>query len=387
MDYARGFSIISPMKPMTALITFFCMAIAVLPSFAVALPVTGLYSHEVGVSNQSEQERNRAFQESLAAVIVKVTGEARWLENAGIQQAIENAQSYVEAIEYRSESVPVTTVDETAIETEPEDPSLIPEYIEQQFLNVSFARDLVDQLLVDAAIPVWDSNRPSVLVWMALQSDTGERSLLSPESDPGIIQLMQQFAMLRGIPIIFPVLDFEDRRALSADIIWSLDEQAIRTASERYAADSILAGRLLMTASGDLVGLWQFIFQDQVDVFDSLDTELTSYIGDPLDRITSQLARHFAVLPSVSGFETARLRIEGVTDLTAYAELVAYLQELVLVDSVTISALNGEILELDLSLQGSHGQLFELLSLDRNLTPLENAGFGGPQVRRYRWVR
>ncbi|MBT8146755.1 MAG: DUF2066 domain-containing protein, partial [Gammaproteobacteria bacterium] len=198
---------------------------------------------------------------------------------------------------------------------------------------------------------------------------------------------MQQFAELRGLPIIFPVLDFEDRRTVSADSIWTLDEQAIRVASERYAPDSILAGRLLITASGDLVGLWQFIFQDQVDVFDSLDTDLASYIGDPLDRVTTQLARHFAVAPSRSGIEMARLRIEGIDNLAAYADLVNYLQELVLVDSVAVSTLNGEILELNLSLQGSQQQLFELLGLDRNLTPLGNTGLQGSQVLSYRWIR
>lgn len=370
--------------PLTVLV---CVIGAALSTTVNALPVAGLYSHEVRVNNQSEPERNRAFQESMAAVIVKVTGEPRWLENPSVQRALENAQNFVEAIEYRSESVPVEAADEESGTADSVAPPSLPVFVEQEFLNVSFAQGLIDQLLADNAIPVWDSNRPSVLVWMAVQNDTGERNLLSPDSDPGVIQLMRQFASLRGVPIIFPVLDFEDRRALSADLIWSLDEQAIRAASERYAADSILAGRLLMTASGDLVGLWQFIFQDQVDVFDSLDTELTSYINQPLERITSQLASHFAVVPSSLGPGTARLRVEGVDTLAAYAELVAYLQGLVLVDSVTVSRINGDTLELRLLLQGSQSQLFELLRLDRNLTSMESANLEESRVLHYRWIR
>jgi len=368
-----------------SLALIFCTLPALTSTAVWALPVAGLYRHEIGVNNQSEQERNRAFQESLAAVIVKVTGESRWLENSSIQRAIENARSYVEAIEYRSESVIQESPEESA--TDVGSNATSPMLVDQEFLQVSFAQDLVDQLLADAAIPVWDSNRPGVLVWMALQNDAGDRYLLTPENDPGIVELMQQFAALRAIPIIFPVLDFEDRRALSADLIWSLDDQAIRLASERYAADSILAGRLHITASGDLVGLWQFIFQEQVEVFDSLDTELIRYISEPLDRITAQLARHFAVVPSRIGLQTARLRIEGIDGLVAYAELIAYLQQLVMVDSVTISALNGNVLELNLSLQGSQGQLYELLGLDRNLMPLDPGGLEGGQVLSYRWVR
>ena len=42
---------------------------------SVALQVTGLYSQQVRVSNESNAERTRAFHEALAAVIVKVTGD------------------------------------------------------------------------------------------------------------------------------------------------------------------------------------------------------------------------------------------------------------------------------------------------------------------------
>ncbi|MEZ5491745.1 MAG: DUF2066 domain-containing protein [Gammaproteobacteria bacterium] len=363
----------------------FLLACLGMPASLSALPVTGLYTYEVAVANQSDLERSRAFREALAAVIVKVSGENRWLENPSIDRALETAANYVEAIAYRTESRLVMPDDSTPVPDDTVSPGQ-PISVEQELLNVSFARGLIDQLLAQAAIPVWDSNRPSVLVWMALQNDAGERSLLSADSDPGIIRLMQQFAQQRGLPIIFPVLDFEDRRNLSADQLWALDEQAIAAASARYAPDSILAGRLLFSASGDLVGMWQFQFQDQVQVFDSLDTELASYISAPLNRITNDLARHFAITQTGVNRDVARLRIEGINGLAAYGELVTYLEELVLVDTVTVAALQGEVLELNLSLQGSRGQLSELLSLDRNLTPLDQSGIEGRPVLTYRWM-
>ncbi len=170
---------------------FFCLLLplGVMPVPLLGLPVSGLYSYEVAVANQSDQERSRAFREALAAVIVKVTGEQRWLENAGIQEALQNSGNFVEAIEYRTESRPPAP-EELALLADPApEPLSAAAYIDQELLNVSFARDLIDQLLARAAIPVWDSNRPSVLVWMALQNDAGERNLLSQESDPGIMDL------------------------------------------------------------------------------------------------------------------------------------------------------------------------------------------------------
>ena len=72
---------------------------------ASALQVTGLYDHKVAVNNESDAERNRAFREALEAVILKVTGEHRWLEHPRIEEALGNAQSYIEAISYSSETV------------------------------------------------------------------------------------------------------------------------------------------------------------------------------------------------------------------------------------------------------------------------------------------
>lgn len=47
---------------------------------SLALQVTGLYSQDIPVANDGEAERNRAFAEALAAVVVKVSGDPRWLE-------------------------------------------------------------------------------------------------------------------------------------------------------------------------------------------------------------------------------------------------------------------------------------------------------------------
>ncbi|HAC86764.1 MAG TPA: hypothetical protein DCF95_02365, partial [Gammaproteobacteria bacterium] len=67
------------------------------------LQVEGLYEYRVVVENESDAERNRAFRDALEAVLLKVTGERRWLQSPVLQQAIGNAQSYVEAISYSSE--------------------------------------------------------------------------------------------------------------------------------------------------------------------------------------------------------------------------------------------------------------------------------------------
>lgn len=359
-----------------------------------ALQVTGLYRQQVAVSNESNAERIRAYNAALAAVVIKVTGDRRALQHPTIAQALDNAQSYVEAMSYSSVVIEVEPTASAEVQVKPDAavaavglPQSLPATIEQRYINVDFSAKLIDELLAGANIAVWDSNRPSVLIWMVLQNENGDRSLLSADSNPEIIQIIQSFAAVRGLPIIFPVLDFEDRQNLSADVVWALEQVAISNASARYGADSVLSGRLHVTATGELVGLWQFIFQDEAETFDGFDTDLQSYLHAPLDRITSQLAAFFAIVPEFSNQQMVRLRVEGIKNLTAYSALLAYVNNLGLVETVAAAGLDGERLELDLGLLGDAQQLFELIALDRDLLPIESSLNADNKFLHYRWTR
>ena len=353
---------------------------------SAALQVSGLYSQQIPVTNDGEAERNRAFKEALAAVVVKVSGDPRWLENPAIERAIAQAQNYVEATSYISESIQLPLEDNTASADTDEEQFYT---AEQRIISVNFAAALIDELLEDANIPVWDGNRPSVLVWMVLQSSAGDREFLTADSNPEIVKVMQDFAAARGLPIIFPVLDFEDRRTLTENVVWNLDEAAISIASERYGADSILAGRLHFTASDELVGLWQFQFQEEADVFDGFDSELQSYLYDPLNRITTRLAGYFAILPESIDGGSVRLRIDGIKNLNAYSSLLSYVENLGLVATVTTAEVDGERIELQLNLVGDTRQLYEQIALDRDLLPINNTVEDSSlaTLLHYRWTR
>lgn len=349
-----------------------------------ALQLTGLYSQQIAVSNESDSERDRAITDALAAVIVKVTGEQRWLENPAIERAIDNALSYVEGISYESKEIELPIEDNSVAD----DPANSTFYtVEQRYINVDFAATLIDELLAGADIPVWDSNRPSVLVWMILQTADGERSFLTDAARPEIVQVMQDFAEQRGLPIIFPVMDFQDRRNLSVDVAWDLNEEAISNASQRYDADSILSGRLHFAASGELVGRWKFIFGGETEEFDEYDEKLQAYLYKPLDRITNRLAGYFAINPDTSNQQFVRLRVDGVKNLSAYSALLSYVQNLGLVENVTAAELDGERIELQLGVFGDSRQLFEQIALDRDLLPIESSSISSQSILHYRWTR
>ncbi len=364
MRIAASFANIFLCSPLTSTLLGFLL----LAPLAHGLPVSGLYEQRVAVENESLAERNRAYQVAFRRMILKVTGNERWLESARIRAAAGNAGDFVQAFAY--------TTEETAGRV-----------AGQRHLEVQFSAPLINQLLAAENIPVWGGNRPSVLIWMALQDAAGQRSLLNSETGAEIIDYMRRFGEERGLPIIFPLLDLQDRRNLSVDAIWAQDELAIQAASSRYDPDSILAGRLLFTATGELVGLWQFQFEDETQTFDGFDSELESYLEQPLTRITSQLAGHFALVPGGRSEQSVRLRVDGVRDFSDYSALLEYVRGIGLVRAADIVSVDGERLELRLDLQGGADQLFDLIALDRDLLPTDSGESVDSPLLHYRWMR
>jgi len=361
----------------SCLLTLFLGSLPATP--ANALAVDGLYDQEIAVQSQGNDERLRAYREGLSAVVLKITGAQRWLSNSAVERALRDAQSYVQEVSYSSRTV----------QGQP-----------TNMISIRFDQSLVDGMLRDAGIPVWDRNRPSILLWLTVQNPDGSREMIGSDSDHPVVDIIRAFATERGVPILIPMMDLEDRRNLSLDVAWSLDEAAIRRVSARYGADSILGGRVLASPTGELVGMWQFLFRDNVVVFDSLEQNLETFMETALDRSSAQLAEHFAQAGTIGpSNQRITLRVDGVEEIQDYVDLLAYLREFGVVDSLSAALLDGSSVELDLSLSGTTFLFTEFLSLGRDLLPNEvvdpsadplvsAAQIEAPRPRlHYRWVR
>lgn len=345
---------------------FLLMAWISQPLPVAALPVSGLYVAEIQVADQSERERRRAYTEAFARVITKVTGERRWLEQSQVTAARGSAERYVAEVSYRS-----------AASGGP-----------GGFLSVTFDQAQIDSLLNQAGIPVWDNNRASVLLWLTIQGPDGRRVMLGSSAEHALLDQVRQFAEERAVPVLIPLLDLEDRRLVTPNQAWALDNTALAQAAARYAADSVLAGRVLVTASGELVGLWQMHFRDDVQVFDHIAAQ-EGYMDQPLDFATTRLASYFGLVSSEFEREDqVSLKVEGIRDLQNHMQLIAYLESLSVVRQVQVSALAPDGLQLTLEIAGTRQMLTEFISLGRDLQPLGQSNAAVPAgPLHYRWTR
>jgi len=360
---------------------FICIFLSLFVSPVGAIEVEALYQGTVSVeSRQDARERNRAFGNALRQVLLKVTGNSAIFSNTGIRRALANADDYVDTWSYRTVSF-----DKTAAELPVSEDS---NNIE---LDVSFFEPQIQALLEESAIPFWPENRPYTLVWAVVENELGDRQLAGDgvgESEE-VQRIMEGEADRRGLPLLFPIMDFEDRQAISVDRIWELDEESLALASRRYQSESVLAMRIFRTIGGEVVAKSSYLFRDQVFTRDAFEEPLTDFIGQSVDMAAYELAGYYGIL--LSGTQSrmeVNLTVNGIRSVEDYAGLLGYVNELTDVSEYQVASVNNETIQLRLSTGGQIRQLVETIALNRSLSPLGDLIRENNQVfMNYQWNR
>ncbi len=348
------------------------LAIALSGSVANALEVRDLYLIEVPIKSQSDQERAQAIRTGLAQVVVRVTGASGALTDSYVAQQLTRAQDYVQQFNFvttekRGESGDIETIKK---------------------LKLQFDETLVNGLLRGARLPIWGSNRPSLMLWIVQEQD-GRRALVGADEQDAITEAVSGAAELRGVPVVFPLLDLEDQASLTPLDAWGLFQQRIETASLRYAPAAILAGRMFQDGAGRWQGSWLFIFNERAIRFSMSGAGLDADITAAIDKAADQLAAYYAV--STSPLERARLQVSvsGIDTIGDYDRVSRYLGRLAAVSSHGINRVVEDQIVFTVDTDVSQAKFREELALDNKLAPMEEDGeLATPgAILRYRWRR
>ena len=347
---------------------------------AFAIEVEGLYQGSAPVSSRdSERERNRAFTEAFRQVLLKVTGSPEILTQPQVRQAINNADEYVDTWSYAT----VSTSLESTIEAIEQTPG--------EELNVTFFEPEVLSLLESAELPLWPVNRPYTLIWLVIQDELGQRKLLSSsvQDYDDILALLKTEADKRGLPILLPVLDIEDMRAVSPDDVWNMHGEKLIQASARYQSESVLVVRMFRALGGEVLGESNYYFRDQILSLDSFEEPAENFLRSSISMAAIELSAYYAI--SLSGTDSSikvHLTVEGILDVEDYAGLLEYVGRLTDVNAYQIASVDNETIELILSTGGQLRQLVETIALNRNLIPLRELVRENSQVHMtYQWNR
>lgn len=324
---------------------------------AIGRQVDGLYDVAIPVATQSRAELARATRQGLQTVLIKVSGSAEVVKKKPIIAAMSRASSFIK--QYRYEYQRATEDDG-----------------EQAVVLIEYEPQLLDQLLRQSGQPLWSSNRPTVLLWLAIDDIDGRR-FASRELDGDIFAAIEASASRRGLAVTLPDLDLQDMVALPVEDLWQLNEYAVKPAAERYGADTLLIGRASKLTNGEWLGRWLYSYDQQQLSFDGEALSAEGYLGAALDQVAEQLAGQYAVAPVNIAQGGLMMAVSGIVNFVDYARVIKYLESVAAIRHANVVSIDGDVMVVQLTADGLLTQLQQSLALGKRLKAVQVEDYQG----------
>nr|VFK54898.1 MAG: hypothetical protein BECKTUN1418F_GA0071002_10605 [Candidatus Kentron sp. TUN]VFK58792.1 MAG: hypothetical protein BECKTUN1418D_GA0071000_10904 [Candidatus Kentron sp. TUN]VFK60662.1 MAG: hypothetical protein BECKTUN1418E_GA0071001_10595 [Candidatus Kentron sp. TUN] len=353
---------------------FFGLMLTFIFCVAHSIEIRELYEAEVPIADKSEQKRKEAMQAALLQVISKISGQRKLTDSALVKQALQRADHYVEQFRYRIE----------------------PNIVSEQHISptgklmfwVQFDSSSIDKFLREANIQVWGQTKPSVLAWLAIEGDQ-ERTLLSAEDHTGLSDVLYASATERGVSIILPLLDLDDRSRIDDTDVWSGSRERILAASERYAIDTVLVGRIFPSyipsihwevhwelLGGEITDNWTTHADTpsevlQEGIHETIDILITRYAGSKEESATDVI------------FDPVRLMVLGMKTIGDYAKVQRYLGDLQSGTKVYVTQVDVDRVSFRLLVPGGQAKFDEKIELGTVLTKMAISDFDNVSVYQF----
>jgi len=305
------------------------LIIALHLSVSWAASPADLYSGEVAVASQTEEDRNQALPEALMQVLQKLSGERELPASTALDEALDNAPRYLRS--YRYARVDLLSADGT---------------VSQELrLVAQFMQAEVDRIVQEAGLPRWRQERPSVQLWVVSMQDVAAR---------------------RGLPVSWPDLDPEAMQLVDMSLVWGgfTDYLVERGAPEDGVA--IVAAR----REGPQWGVrWNLASGDQTWTWQTSDIDLQNAMAEGIQQMADDIAAANTIAASDQGVWSVDIDIGGLNDAGAYTTCLNYLQNLSLVNDVEVLGANPGRVQFRLQLNASADHLAETFRQGLVLVP------------------
>lgn len=342
------------------LLTAFSLYFAVNLS-CYALEVKNLYQVQVAVEDQSSSSRWKATLSAFKQVLVRKSGSQQVLDSVDVQQAYSKVTAYIQRYEYV----------QTGLSNQPGK--------KQLELLLNFEPKLIDELILDAKMPIWGSNRPVTLMWLAIQEDfkrqiiveetqaqaSKQRTTTEQKGELTPVQLINQAAIRRGIPLILPIMDEQDNSKVSISDVWGMFSEAVISASERYHADALVSGRISRTGNS-----WQakvFYYNSGYQQMIELEAADMQNLFDRLiDQLGETLCEKYCVFESGQSNQVI-IQVSNIDSFASFESIRGLLQKLPSIRKVEVSKISAGYGRFNLSLLGDIAAVKQGIQLTNKL--------------------
>ena len=341
-------------------LVIFCCLCGLYPAFTGAVRVPGLYEAETVVADQSAGARQAALRACLRLALVKLTGEREVLGNTALSPLLNRPERFVREYRYKE------------VRTPP--PALGAPPATELRLVVRFDEDSLNKSLRDSGVPVWGRERPSMLIWLVIQQDQA-RLFANSEETPEALALLRERAQQRGIFVMLPLLDLEDRAVLQPRDIWGGFGGPVLAASARYEADVVLTGRVEPLAEEIWNGKWTMYQRGAVRAEWRSETGFfDKALRQGIDGAIDRLAAEFAQAKVYTRLGEVQLVVNNVHSIGQYARVIDYLGSLSAISEVRVTEVRKGEMTLALSVHGGERAVSQALSLGSVMEPDRDAG-------------
>ncbi len=337
----------------------FCITVAVIvPVTVFAAQVADLYTGSVFVADQSESARQRATKQAFKQVLVKVSGSRETLFAPGIQEQLGQAERYLERYSF-DEVIPYT--DEAVPNLE---------------FKATFSDESIDRLLKITGQRIWGRDRPKIVTWLAVQQEH-VRQLVGQSEGDEINQELQRAAQSRGLVVVMPKLDSEDKSLVELSDVWGLFPTSVAAASKRYEPELILLGRLYPVSESSWQGEWM-LFSAQQGEFShrwrTQGSDRQSTLIDAMEWTADILGEQLATSLTSQRMQVS-MRVNNIHTVEDFVALERHLTQLPQVESLIVSELHGHEVVLKLEVLGGANALKQALLRHDKLAVMANVDF------------
>lgn len=250
----------------------------VFPQTLSAVEVKGLFEIELVANSQSEADREQAIKQALYSVLNRILVADDISKLSAVQQLLNGAQFYVKQFQY----------------------SLIPadQYADSdaRLIRVEFDQDQLLEVIRNSQIGVWSEIRPETLVWLVVD-DEGRRQFYNADNMPDIENALTLAAKVKGMPIIFPMLDLEEQQRISVSEVLSADSRNLLSASARYDVTSVMAGHLHRKGQC-WQAEWAFYFDNKIKQWGNGCMPLKAAVMEGMQGAYGVLSAYYGVKPA-----------------------------------------------------------------------------------------
>jgi hypothetical protein len=320
-----------------------------------ATEVPDLYRAELAVPNKDEAVRPESFRRGLEQVLGRVL-RPQDLSSAGVRTLLAKPETAVLEFVYPG----------TAKEGHP-------------ILRVDYDAERIGKLLGSRGIGVFGPARPETMVWIAVEDESPAR-ILGPDALPDWNRILGELAAERGLPLTLPLGDLADTQSLSPGDIATGNIERLLSASERYEAEAILAGRVARKPEGYEAD-WRLYRGSRKERWQGKSADLREVLNSGVSGAYSRIAGQF--ISRGAGTATLELRIGGIASLDDVNRVTAYLGQLSTVAKAELLSLEADQALFKLSVRGGREALEQSLAMGNRLRPESGGdpGFSGLSYR------